>query len=254
MTLASFFSWADQFVSYLVENPEDRFSCDKAQFITNCSKVMLLLDCRSAFCLYLTFLFVLFKIARLPSFRKVLSSWLSTGAVLRYAVLLFVLLFVFISHLVSGAGCGIWSYQFLIIAWLYQSVPDHCLDCISSWSWPWLYQFLIIALIVSVPDHCLDCISSWSLPDCISSWSLPWVYQFLIIALIVSVPDHCLDCISSWSLLWLYQFLIIALSVSVPDHCLLSTSTSYMVHSKLTVASTSENTVCTLDFMENSSP
>ena len=29
-TLASFCSWADLFVSYLVENPEDRFSCDKA--------------------------------------------------------------------------------------------------------------------------------------------------------------------------------------------------------------------------------
>ena len=31
MTLASFFSWADWFESYLVENPEDRFSRDKAQ-------------------------------------------------------------------------------------------------------------------------------------------------------------------------------------------------------------------------------
>ena len=30
MTLASFFSWADRFESYLVENPEDRFSCDEA--------------------------------------------------------------------------------------------------------------------------------------------------------------------------------------------------------------------------------
>ena len=30
MTLASFFSWVDQFESYLVENPEDRFSRDKA--------------------------------------------------------------------------------------------------------------------------------------------------------------------------------------------------------------------------------
>ena len=30
-TLASFWSWADQFESYLVENPEDRFSRDEAQ-------------------------------------------------------------------------------------------------------------------------------------------------------------------------------------------------------------------------------
>ena len=30
MTLASFFSWAGQFESYLVENPEDRFSRDEA--------------------------------------------------------------------------------------------------------------------------------------------------------------------------------------------------------------------------------
>ena len=31
MTLASFFlSWADRFESYLVENPEDRFSRDEA--------------------------------------------------------------------------------------------------------------------------------------------------------------------------------------------------------------------------------
>ena len=34
MTLASFFSWADRFESYLVENPEDRFSCDMAHAIT----------------------------------------------------------------------------------------------------------------------------------------------------------------------------------------------------------------------------
>ena len=30
ITLASFFSWADRFESYLVENPEDRFSRDEA--------------------------------------------------------------------------------------------------------------------------------------------------------------------------------------------------------------------------------
>ena len=30
MPLASFCSWADQFESYLVENPEDRFSRDEA--------------------------------------------------------------------------------------------------------------------------------------------------------------------------------------------------------------------------------
>ena len=30
MTLASFFSWADRFESYLVENSEDRFSRDEA--------------------------------------------------------------------------------------------------------------------------------------------------------------------------------------------------------------------------------
>ena len=30
MTLASFFSWADRFESYMVENPEDRFSRDEA--------------------------------------------------------------------------------------------------------------------------------------------------------------------------------------------------------------------------------
>ena len=33
MALASFFNWADQFESYLVENPEDRFSRDEAQLI-----------------------------------------------------------------------------------------------------------------------------------------------------------------------------------------------------------------------------
>ena len=31
MTLASFFSWADRFESYLVETPEDRFCRDEAQ-------------------------------------------------------------------------------------------------------------------------------------------------------------------------------------------------------------------------------
>ena len=30
MTLASFFSWADRFESYLIENPGDRFSRDEA--------------------------------------------------------------------------------------------------------------------------------------------------------------------------------------------------------------------------------
>ena len=30
MILASFFSWADRFESYLLENPEDRFSRDEA--------------------------------------------------------------------------------------------------------------------------------------------------------------------------------------------------------------------------------
>ena len=30
MILANFFSWADRFESYLVENPEDRFSRDEA--------------------------------------------------------------------------------------------------------------------------------------------------------------------------------------------------------------------------------
>ena len=30
MTLANFFSWANRFESYLVENPEDRFSRDEA--------------------------------------------------------------------------------------------------------------------------------------------------------------------------------------------------------------------------------
>ena len=30
MTLANFFSWADRFESYLVENPEDMFSRDEA--------------------------------------------------------------------------------------------------------------------------------------------------------------------------------------------------------------------------------
>ena len=33
MTLASFYSWADQFELYLVENPEDRFSRNKAHII-----------------------------------------------------------------------------------------------------------------------------------------------------------------------------------------------------------------------------
>ena len=35
MTLASFFSWADRFESYLVENPDDRFSHDKAHIISS---------------------------------------------------------------------------------------------------------------------------------------------------------------------------------------------------------------------------
>ena len=30
MNLANFFNWADRFESYLIENPEDRFSRDEA--------------------------------------------------------------------------------------------------------------------------------------------------------------------------------------------------------------------------------
>ena len=41
MTLASFFSWADQFVSYLVGNTEDRFSRDKAQLKSSDKKYTL---------------------------------------------------------------------------------------------------------------------------------------------------------------------------------------------------------------------
>ena len=37
MTRASFFSWAEWFESYLVENSEDRFSRDKAQIKQFCS-------------------------------------------------------------------------------------------------------------------------------------------------------------------------------------------------------------------------
>ena len=34
MTLASFFSWADRSESYPVENPEDRFSREKAHAVS----------------------------------------------------------------------------------------------------------------------------------------------------------------------------------------------------------------------------
>ena len=35
MTLASLCGWADQFESYLVENPEDRFSHDEAHMVSD---------------------------------------------------------------------------------------------------------------------------------------------------------------------------------------------------------------------------
>ena len=37
--LASLYSWADQFESYMVENTEDRFSCDEAQIVIEMSTV-----------------------------------------------------------------------------------------------------------------------------------------------------------------------------------------------------------------------
>ena len=46
MTLASFFSRADWFEPFLVENPKDRFSLDKAQFK----------ECVGGFCLVLSVL------------------------------------------------------------------------------------------------------------------------------------------------------------------------------------------------------
>ena len=33
LPLASFYDHADQFESYLAENPEDKFSCDEAQIL-----------------------------------------------------------------------------------------------------------------------------------------------------------------------------------------------------------------------------
>ena len=39
MTLASFFSWADRFESYLVGNSEGSFSRDEAQMIMNINSI-----------------------------------------------------------------------------------------------------------------------------------------------------------------------------------------------------------------------
>ena len=51
-------------------------------------------------------------IAWWTSAEKELTSWLSAYAVLLYVVLILV----FLSHMVSGEGSGIWLYRFLIIA------------------------------------------------------------------------------------------------------------------------------------------
>ena len=62
---------------------------------------------------------ILFRIAWWTSAREELISWLSACA-----VLLCVVLFVFFSHFVSWAGCGIQWYGFLTIDFLSAVCPD----------------------------------------------------------------------------------------------------------------------------------
>ena len=59
MTLASFWSWAGRFESYLVENPEDRFSHDKAQI--SLAQLILSKDNPYAVCMpWPNYLFILY--------------------------------------------------------------------------------------------------------------------------------------------------------------------------------------------------
>ena len=63
--------------------------------------------------LWLFYSFIMFKIASWTSTGKELISWLSDCAVISLCRLD---LFVFLSRMVSGEGCGIQLYRFLIIA------------------------------------------------------------------------------------------------------------------------------------------
>ena len=69
-----------------------------------------------SFLLLFDLLFILFRIALWPSAGKELSPWLFTCVVF---ILVPSWLYVSLSHLVFGAGCGIRLYRFLIIAFLY---------------------------------------------------------------------------------------------------------------------------------------
>ena len=147
---------------------------------------------------------------------------------------------------------GIWLYQFLIIAYLLTltnnhgivliwdliiSVPDHCLSfdfvtiqiiMVLFWYGISLYQFLIIAYLLTLLPYKQSWYCSDMGSDYISCWSLLILLLcnhtnnhgiVLIWDLIISVPNHCLSfdfvtiqiiMVLFWYGIWLYQFLIIA--------------------------------------------
>ena len=161
------------------------------------------------------------------------------------------------------AACGMWLYQFLIIAYLFtfQSFWFH-------WKIPLETSGRMWDLIVSVPDHCLSFYfskflvslknSSWNIgqdvgSDCISSWSLLIFLLFKVFGFTEKfLLKHRAGCG-----IWLYQFLIIAylftfqsfwfhwkipletsgrmwdLIVSVPDHCLSFYFSKFLVSLKI---------------------
>ena len=81
------------------------------------------------FLLVLDLLFILFRIALWPSVGKELSPWLFTCVVLCFVPFS---LYVSLSHLVFGAGCGIRLFRFLIIAFYLLLYPVHHIDNLSS--------------------------------------------------------------------------------------------------------------------------
>ena len=90
--------------------------------------------CSSTFCLVFDFLWDLFRIAWWSSVGKMLSSWHSACAVLLYSVL-----FVFLSHWMSGIECWIWLYRFLVIAFSSTPAGIYTLMCIK-WASAWQNQ------------------------------------------------------------------------------------------------------------------
>ena len=148
-------------------------------------------------------------------------------------------MYLVISLLVLRAGCGIWLYQFLIIAYLFTLWPSVG-KALSPWLVTCVVFFILMSslLYVSLPVWCLgqdvefDCICSWSLPFPLCSiWNsssnnvfqmmiLGWPWPFLWqghICFLVLLLGWKLICSTECSCIFMFFLIQHILSTQVSD-------------------------------------